>query len=125
MRNEIFWGVLGKLETHHREVPRKTLRLEGQNMSFRGCLTLIKSVLSNFPTYYLSLFVAPSSVISQLEKLRLNFLWGGSKDNRKISWVSWSKITKAREYGGLGVGLMGDLNIALICKWWWRLKMKK
>lgn len=34
----------------------------------------------------------------------------------KINWVSWSKITKAKEGEGLGVGLIRDLNIALICK---------
>lgn len=46
-------------------------------LSFGGRLMLIKSVLSNLPTYYLSLFKLPSSVAKAFDKIRPNFLWGG------------------------------------------------
>nr|KAJ0205515.1 hypothetical protein LSAT_V11C500267880 [Lactuca sativa] len=98
---------------------------KAKNLSFRGRLLLIHSVFGNLPTYYLSLFIAPAGVISQLEKLRCRFLWGGSEDNKKISWVLWSKITKDKEDGGLGVGAIEGFNISLIFKWWWRLKIEK
>lgn len=44
-----------------------------KNLSFGWRLTPITLVLGNFPTYYLSLFVALASVVSWLEKLRKCF----------------------------------------------------
>jgi len=41
-----------------------------------GQLTLIKSTISNLPTYYMSLFPIPVSVAARLERLQLDFLWG-------------------------------------------------
>ena len=40
-----------------------------------GKLTLIKSTLSNLPTYYMSLFPIPMSVAKRIEKLQREFLW--------------------------------------------------
>ena len=48
-----------------------------KTMSFRGRLTLVKSVLGSLPLYYFSMmFLVPSSVIKQLERIRENFFWG-------------------------------------------------
>jgi hypothetical protein len=43
-------------------------------LSKGGKVTLIKSTLSNIPTYFLSLFPIPARVINQLEKLQRDFL---------------------------------------------------
>lgn len=95
---------------------------KAKNLSFGGRLTLIKSVLNSLPTYYLSLFKAPSGIIEDLEKLRRRFLWGGDDSKRKIHWVSWSKVVASKKDGGLGVGSLKAHNLALLAKWWWRLK---
>lgn len=89
---------------------------------FRRRLTLMMIVLGNLPTYFLSLFVAPDGVLEQMEKIRRNFLWDGSDDASKISWVLWDKITVVKDDGGIGVGSIRALNIALLVKWWWRLR---
>jgi hypothetical protein len=46
-------------------------------LSKGGKLTLIKSTLSNLPTYFLSLFHLPADVASRLEKIQRDFLWNG------------------------------------------------
>ena len=46
-----------------------------------GRVTLIKSTLSNLPTYFLSLFPIPASVANQIETLQRNFLWGSFGDD--------------------------------------------
>ena len=94
-------------------------------MSFSGRLTLITSVLGNLPTYFFSLFKAPTTVTDALEKIRRRFLWGGDENNRKIHWVSWDKIVDPKSEGGLGVGSIRTLNTSLLVKWWWRLKVEK
>jgi len=43
-------------------------------LSFVGRLTLIKSVMSSLPTYYLSLFKVPVGVAKEIEKLQSFFL---------------------------------------------------
>lgn len=94
---------------------------KSRTLSFGGRLTLVKAVLGNLPTYFMSLFRAPKRVVESLEKIRRRFLWGGSEGNRKINWVSWEKVTSPKEHGGLGIGSIRSLNIALLIKWWWRL----
>ncbi|XP_023770251.1 uncharacterized protein LOC111918865 [Lactuca sativa] len=96
---------------------------KAKTLSFAGRLTLVKSVLNSLPTYYFSLFRAPHGVIEDLEKLRRKFLWGGD-DSRKIHWVSWPKIIMDKKEGGLGVGSLMAQNLALLTKWFWRLKIE-
>lgn len=95
---------------------------KARSLSFGGRTTLINYVLGNLPTYYLSLFKAPAGVIDQLESLRRRFLWGGNEESRKIPWIAWDKIVNSKENGGIGVGSLRSLNIALLVKWWWRLR---
>ena len=44
-----------------------------------GQLMLLKSTLSNLPTYFLSLFTIPTLVANKIEKLQRDFLWNDSK----------------------------------------------
>lgn len=98
---------------------------KAKNLSFGGRLTLLKSVLGSLPLYYFSIFKAPLKVIGSLESIRRRFLWSGSDDKRKINWVAWNVVTAPKSSGGLGVGCLNSLNIALLSKWWWRLKSEK
>lgn len=72
-----------------------------------------------------SLFKVSNGVLKELEKLRRNFFWGGNDDQKCIPWVSWDKIQMDKEKGGLGVGNLGDLNNALLAKWYWRYRSAK
>jgi hypothetical protein len=46
-------------------------------LSKGGRVTLIKSTLTNLPTYLLSLFPIPANVPNRIEKLQRDILWGG------------------------------------------------
>jgi hypothetical protein len=46
-------------------------------LSKGGRVTLIKSTLSNLPTYMMSLYPIPALVAKRIEKIQPDFLWGG------------------------------------------------
>nr|KAJ0216654.1 hypothetical protein LSAT_V11C300153720 [Lactuca sativa] len=75
--------------------------------------------------YELLHFVAPMGVISTLERIRRKFLWGEMENNKKINWVTWEKVIEHKEAGGLGLGSLRALNLSLIAKWWWRLRVNQ
>ena len=65
-------------------------RLGGWKRSYlskEGKVTLIKSTLSNLPTYFISLFPIPAAIANQIEKFQRNFLWGGLGDEPKFHLV--------------------------------------
>ncbi|PWA40160.1 RNA-directed DNA polymerase, eukaryota, Reverse transcriptase zinc-binding domain protein [Artemisia annua] len=76
---------------------------KANTLSMGGRMTLIKSVLSSLPIYYLSLYKAPCNVVDQIEGLMNNFLWAGSSEAKKVHWVSWEVVTTTKNDGGLGV----------------------
>ncbi|GJY15140.1 hypothetical protein Tco_0385562 [Tanacetum coccineum] len=94
-------------------------------LSVGGRLSLIKSVLGNLPTYYMSLYLMPSSIQKKLEMMRNKFFIGGEEGKRKITWVKWEKCLSSRELGGLGIGSIHALNLGLIFKWIWRFLCHK
>lgn len=51
-------------------------------------------------------------------------LWGASDDKKKIHWVLWDKVVAPKESGGLGIGTIKSLNISLLMKWWWKLRIE-
>ncbi|GJY46340.1 putative RNA-directed DNA polymerase, eukaryota, reverse transcriptase zinc-binding domain protein [Tanacetum coccineum] len=56
-------------------------------LSVGGRLSLIKAVLGNLPTYYMSLYRMPRYVQKRLESMRNRFFLGGELNNKKITWV--------------------------------------
>ena len=53
-----------------------------------------------------------------------NFLWGSIDLAKKVHWVGWEKVIKAKEDGGLGLQLAKGGNVALLSKLNWRFHTK-
>jgi hypothetical protein len=85
--------------------------------SKRGRVTLIKSTLSNLPTYLLSLFPIPASVAKHIEKFHRDFLWGGLNEEFKYYLFNWDNVCSPIFEGGLGIGKLRVFNQALLGKW--------
>nr|GEU80058.1 RNA-directed DNA polymerase, eukaryota, reverse transcriptase zinc-binding domain protein [Tanacetum cinerariifolium] len=90
-------------------------------LSVGGRLSLIKAVLGNLPTYFMSIYLMPSSVRSNLEAMRIKFFRGADPSERKMSWIKWERCVSSKEKGGLGIGSIFGLNMGLLFKWIWRI----
>uniref|UniRef100_A0A251TZC7 Reverse transcriptase domain, Reverse transcriptase zinc-binding domain protein n=1 Tax=Helianthus annuus TaxID=4232 RepID=A0A251TZC7_HELAN len=71
-----------------------------------------------FDIYICLMGKAPTCVLKALERMRRDFLWGGDEGKQKMTWVAWKKTVASKEGGGLGFGLLRDVNIAMLAKWW-------
>ncbi|GKV49208.1 hypothetical protein SLEP1_g55970 [Rubroshorea leprosula] len=103
---------------------KKLSSWKGKHLSIGGRIMLINSVLSSLPVFLMSIYKIPTGILKSIDKIRRNFLWGGEGEGRKINWVSWERVCKKKEWGGLGVKDMRRFNLALMGKWWGRLASK-
>ncbi|GKA44663.1 RNA-directed DNA polymerase, eukaryota, reverse transcriptase zinc-binding domain protein [Tanacetum coccineum] len=89
-------------------------------LSIRGRLSLIKAMLGNLSTYFMSIYLMPVSIRSKLESMRSKFFRGADQNDSKMAWIKWEKCLLSKKKGGLGIGSIYGLNIGLLFKWIWR-----
>ncbi|KAL8503448.1 hypothetical protein ACS0TY_022262 [Phlomoides rotata] len=64
-----------------------------KKISKTGKEVLIKSADQAIPTFYMSSFLLPPSLVDELHKMMNSFLWGISMEPRKgIKWDTWEKL---------------------------------
>ena len=92
-----------------------------------GRLTLVNSVLSALPLYYLSFFKLPCWVIKKIDVTRSKFFWSGSRNTSSTFGllVNWDSVCLPKSEGGLGVLNLKLFNTSLWCKWLWKALTKE
>ena len=110
LKDKSIWNpILEKME-------RKLAGWKKLYLSKGGRVALIKSTLSNIPTYFLSLFPILASMANRIARLQRDFLWGGLGDEPKFHLVDWSTMCTPLSLGGLGIRNLGTFNVALLGK---------
>ena len=84
-------------------------------------ITLIKSVLSSIPIYFLSCFKCPMNVVQRIGKIQWDFLWNDSIEKMKYHLVKWETVRTPLAQRGLGIRLIEKVNKAVLGKWLWRM----
>lgn len=82
-----------------------------------GRVALLNAILVNTPVFLFSFYKAPKCIIKEIISIQKSFLCDGFDVDRKISWISWSKICLPEKEGGLGVKHCGIFNLAYFRKW--------
>ncbi|GJY52247.1 RNA-directed DNA polymerase, eukaryota [Tanacetum coccineum] len=116
-------GIMSRLSSWDDVIAKLSARLSKWKLkllSIGGHLTLIKSVLSSLPLYYMSLFKVPKGVLSKMESIRRNFFNGVENAKKKMSLIGWNKFLASKKNGGLDVSSFFAYNRALLFKWIWR-----
>lgn len=89
----------------------------GKLLSIAGRLVLIKSCLASIPIYLLSFIKFPKWAINLINSHMAHCLWNDLDGNRSYHLVNWPTVCLRKEYGGLGIPDLRDLNICLLGSW--------
>jgi hypothetical protein len=96
---------------------RKRLGVWGNKyISFGGRVVLLNAVLNAIPVFYLSYLKIPVQLWKKIRRLQREFLWGGRRGRKKISWIKWDTVCLPKKEGGLGVRDIRAVNISLLSK---------
>ena len=82
---------------------------------------MLQSVLSPIPSYSMTYFKLPISLVKRIQSVITRFLWDNTDGVQKMAWVSWDSLAKPKAIGGLGMKDFEIFNGALLAKTGWRL----
>lgn len=102
-------------------IQRKLNSWRANMLNLAGRVCLAKSVIAAIPTYTMQVFNMPRGITARINQIMRSFIWSGKGGGKGWHLVSWKKLTKPKEYGGLGVHDMDLANTALLGKAVWSL----
>jgi len=93
----------------------------GKCLSKAGREVMIKYVLQAIPSYVMSIFRLPTTLVDSIEKMMNSFWWGhGRSSQRGIHWMSWEKLSAPKMHGGMGFKDLSAFNLAMLGKQGWK-----
>lgn len=80
-------------------------------------LELTNAVFTTLPTFAMSTFILPKTIIKQIDKFRKHYLWRGSDvNNKNPPKAAWPMVCIPKDEGGLGVLNLSTQNECLTLK---------
>jgi mannosylglycoprotein endo-beta-mannosidase len=107
------------------KIMKRVAGWKGSLLSLAARVVLIKSCLTSIPIYLLSFIKFPKWAIKLLNTHMSNFLWNDLENNHKYHLANWDMVSMCKDYGGLGIPNLRDLNISLLASWLKRYKSDK
>ena len=89
----------------------------GKLLSYAARVTLIRACLSSIPIYLLSFFKFPRWALDLINSQISNCLWNDTKEQRKLHLANWQLVCMPKEFGGLGIPSLRDVNLCLLGSW--------
>ncbi|KAL0442132.1 UNVERIFIED_CONTAM: putative mitochondrial protein [Sesamum radiatum] len=109
-KNDIFHNIRGRAWKRIGNWNEKLLSQVGKEM-------LIKVVLQAFPTYSISIFKIPDTILHSIHSSISDFWWH-NENQRKIHWLAWDRLCKSKTEGLRFPDLLA-FNQAMLAKQLW------
>ena len=91
---------------------------KGKLLSYGGRLILLKSCLASIPTYLMSVIKFPKWAIESINSQMAHFFWNNLEDGRgKYHLANWHLMAQKKDYGGLGIPDLQQMNLCLLASW--------
>lgn len=62
----------------------------------------------------MSVFQLPKTLCKDINSMMSKFWWGSKEKESKMAWMSWERMGRAKEKGGLGFHDIQNFNMALL-----------
>jgi hypothetical protein len=89
-------------------------------MAYSGSITFINSLLTSIAIFPMCSLQLPPKILEHVEKIRRHCLWAKKSGEDEIkcnSLVTWDKVCRPKNKGGLGVLNLKIQNQALLMKY--------
>ncbi|KAL2901530.1 hypothetical protein RDABS01_026612 [Bienertia sinuspersici] len=96
-----------------------------RHLSFAGRCQLINSVLLSIHQYWAQVFVLPTKVLRDIEKVCRAYLWNGEWFSDSPGYIAWKNVYRRKKSGGLGFRNIHTWNTASMAKHVWALARKQ
>lgn len=103
------------------KVSKRIDRWKSRPISRAGKSVLIKNAAQAIPSYCMTCFLLPKTLIQDIERQFNAYWWSsGVATNKGIRWLSWEAMSGPKCKGGMGFRKMYEFNLALLGKHIWR-----
>lgn len=89
----------------------------GKLLSTEAKKILIQTCLSSIPIYMISFFNFPKCSLALINTQLTNCMWSDEEGHRKNHLANWPCICTKKNFEGLGVPNLQDLNVCLLSSW--------
>ena len=94
-KKAVFAGIKERVWKKLRGYKEKLLSSPGKEI-------ILKAVAQAIPSYAMSIFKLPETLLDELHAILAKFWWGSSDQKRKIHWKKWEDLCRPKMMGGMG-----------------------